>query len=227
MLPGGFRSFLQAMPLWLQRKAAGCARRSPSELRLQGQAFVFTEHHESHAASAFFPSPFEAAAILTLDGVGEWATSSLRVRARQSASTCWHEMRFPAFARPALFGIHLLHRLQGQFGRVQADGAGAVRRAAVRRLILDELIDLKDDGSFRLDMTYFNYCQGLTMTNEALRRAVRRSAAQAGIASSPSARWTSPRSVQEVTEEVMLRMARHVHARDRRARTCVWPAASR
>ena len=154
------------MPLWLKEKLyldASCGKDCRANTK---RRFVFTEHHESHAASAFFPSPFEEAAILTLDGVGEWATATLRHRPRQQDQAD-PRAALPAFARPALLGVHLLLRLQGQLRRVQADGPGALRRAALRRSRSSStLIDLKDDGSFRMDMSYFNYCQGLTMTSQ-------------------------------------------------------------
>ena len=97
------------------------------------RTLYFTEHHESHAASAFFPSPFETAAVLTFDGVGEWATTQRRRRARATASSSQRQLRFPHSLGPALLGVHLLLRLQGQLRRVQADGPGALRRAALRR----------------------------------------------------------------------------------------------
>ena len=126
---------------------------------------VFTDHHESHAASAFFPSPFDEAAILTLDGVGEWSTTTMGV-GRGNRIELTHAAAVSALARPAVLGVHLLLRLQGQQRRIQADGPGAVRPArSTRTLIPKHLIDLKPDGSFWLDMEYFNYCQGLTMTN--------------------------------------------------------------
>ncbi len=134
--PRGFTSFRTAMPVWLSEKlfqkdlllkelrAIDAALGAPDKL-------LFAEHHFSHAASAFYPSPFEEAAVLTMDGVGEWATTLGRHRARQRSDD--HQGNpFPAFARPALFGLHLLHRLQGQFRRVQGDGARALRRAEIR-----------------------------------------------------------------------------------------------
>ena len=125
--------------------------------------------------------------------------------------------RLPALAGPALLGVHLLHRIQGELRRVQADGPRALRRAELRSTSsCDKLIDLKDDGTFRLNMEYFDYCTGLTMTSERVRSAVRRAAARAGSAADAARKWTSPRSIQEVTEEVVLRLARTLHERDRR-----------
>ena len=130
--PRGFGQFLAGMPVWLKQKLHLPREMDKAlEHRYKGR-YIFTEHHESHAASAFFPSPFEEAAILTMDGVGEWATASFGV-GRANRIELSHEMRFPAFARPALLRLHLLHGVQGQFGRVQADGPGPLRRAEVLR----------------------------------------------------------------------------------------------
>ena len=114
------------------RRSCSPSGRSGASSGFDG-AMLFTEHHESHAASAFFPSPFEEAAILTIDGVGEWATAIVRRRASGERHRAAAGAALPALARPALLRLHLLHRLQGQLGRVQADGAGALRRAEVRR----------------------------------------------------------------------------------------------
>ena len=105
--------------------------RSAAGIRREERRCLFTEHHLSHAASAFFPSPFEEAAVLTMDGVGEWATTSVGIGRRQHAWSCQGDP-FPAFAGTAVLGVHLLHRLQGQLRRIQGDGAGAVRRAEIR-----------------------------------------------------------------------------------------------
>ncbi len=112
-------------------RSSGCARTSARSSTTTG-TILFTEHHESHAASAFFPSPFERAAILTIDGVGEWATASLGTGRGQPNPDPQGDP-LPALARPPLFGLHLLHRVQGEQRRVQADGPGALRRAALRR----------------------------------------------------------------------------------------------
>ena len=131
--PQGFRSFLQAMPLWLKQKLY-----LPREMRkglkgqVQASAFVFTEHHESHAASAFFPSPFDEAAILTLDGVGEWATASVGV-GRGNRITLTHELRFPHSLGLLYSAFTYFRGFRVNSRRVQADGPGALRRAEVRR----------------------------------------------------------------------------------------------
>ena len=139
--PVGFRSFLKAMPLWLRQKL-----HLPREMNkgLGGRfkkRYVFTEHHESHAASAFFPSPFEEAAILTLDGVGEWATASYGA-GRGSKIQLTHELRFPPLPGTVVLGVHLLLRLPCQFRRIQTHGAGALRRTGLLRNLLSKLLSI-------------------------------------------------------------------------------------
>ncbi len=130
VVPRGFRSFLLAGPLWIKDKLY-IDRQVKDELGYDGQV-LYAEHHESHAASAFFPSPFEEAAILTMDGVGEWATASIGV-GRGNDIEMLERAAVAGFARPAVLRLHLLHRLQGQLGRVQGHGTRPVRRAEVRR----------------------------------------------------------------------------------------------
>jgi len=207
--PLGFRSFDMAMPLWIHEKL-----RLPSQINsgLGGRykrRFVFPEHHESHAASAFFPSPFEEAAILTLDGVGEWATATLGHGAGNRI-TLSHEMRFPhslgllysAFTYFCGFKVN-----SGEYKLMGLAPFGEPRYAGV---ILEKLMDLKDDGSFRLDLSYFNYCSGLTMTSHKFD----------GLFGGPPRKAESPitqresdlaASIQKVTETVMLRTAHHLH----------------
>ena len=132
--PRGLRSFQMAMPLWVREKLFQ-KNLLARELAAVDPAFdptrlLFAEHHQSHAASAFYPSPFEEALVLTMDGVGEWATTSVALGTRQ-APRYRQGNPFPAFARIAVFGLHLLHRLQGEFGRIQTDGPRALRRAAL------------------------------------------------------------------------------------------------
>jgi carbamoyltransferase len=208
--PAGFGSFVRAMPLWL-----GTKLHIPGEIRraLGGWSgpLVFVEHHESHAASAFFPSPFSEAAILTLDGVGEWATASLGT-GRGHRIELTHELRFPhslglvysAFTAYAGFRVN-----SGEYKLMGLAPYGEPRYAG---LILSHLIDLKPDGSLRLDLDYFNYCQGLTMTAERFHR----------LFGHPPRRPDEPittfhadvaASIQSVTEEVMLRMGRDLFTR--------------
>jgi carbamoyltransferase len=217
--PAGFKSFLQAMPLWLKQKL-----HLPREMRkaLKGaykKRFIFTEHHESHAASAFFLSPFEEAAILTLDGVGEWATASFGV-GRGNRIELTHEQRFP----------HSLGLLYSAFtyycgftvnsGEYKLMGLAPYGEPKYVDLIVEKLLDLKADGSLCMDMSYFNYCQGLTMTNEKFHRLF------GGPPRKPDSlieqRYMDiAASIQKVTEEVMLSAARHVHERTRMKNLCL------
>ena len=162
--PSGFRSFAKAMPLWLRQKL-----HLPREIRngLGGQyrkRIVFTEHHESHAASAFFPSPFEHAAIVTLDGVGEWATASVGV-GHGNKIQLTHELHFPHSLGLLYSAFTYFCGFRVNSGEYKLMGLAPYGDPKYADLILKHLIDVKQDGSFRLDMSYFNYCQGLTMTS--------------------------------------------------------------
>jgi len=217
--PAGFRSFLKAMPRWFNQKL-----HLPREIRngLAGEykrRCIFAEHHESHAASAFFPSPFDEAAILTLDGVGEWATAAYGY-GRGNRITLTHELRFPhslgllysAFTYFCGFKVN-----SGEYKLMGLAPYGAPKYADV---ILENLMDMKADGSFRLNLSYFNYCHGLRMTSAKFARLF------GGPAREPEAPLTEREmdlaaSVQKVTEECMLRAARHVHARTRMKNLCL------
>ena len=207
--PRGFKSFREALPLWIRRKL-----HLPREMRaaLKGEyrrAFVFPEHHESHAASAFYPSPFDEAAILTIDGVGEWATASVGV-GRGNHVELLQEMHFP----------HSLGLLYSAFtyycgftvndGEYKLMGLAPYGQPRYVDRILEHLLDVKEDGSLRLDMEYFNYGSGLTMTSERFH----------ALFDGPPRRSSEPiterhkdlaASVQRVTEDVMLRAALHAH----------------
>jgi len=207
--PVGFRSFCAAMPLWLRQKLH-LPREMDRGLRGEyGGRYVFTDHHESHAASAFFPSPFDEAAILTIDGVGEWATASYGVgRANQIELT--HELRFPHSLGLLYSAFTYYTGFRVNSGEYKLMGLAPYGRPSFKDEILEHLIDLKEDGSFRMDMRYFNYCQGLTMTNKRFDRLF------GGPPRKPESPLTQHHmdlaaSVQWVTEEIMLRAARHVH----------------
>lgn len=207
--PRGFRSFLQAMPLWLKHKL-----HLPREMRrgLDGmykRRFVFTDHHESHAASAFFPSPFEEAAILTIDGVGEWATATCGV-GRGNKITLIEELRFPHSLGLLYSAFTYFCGFRVNSGEYKLMGLAPYGEPKYAAAIYEHLLDLKPDGSFRLDLSYFNYCQGLTMTSRRFERLF------GGPPRQPEAPLTEREmdlaaSIQAVTEEIMLRMARHVH----------------
>jgi carbamoyltransferase len=216
--PRGFRAFVQALPIWLRQKlhtprqidrGLGGATGGGDDGRYKGR-YVFPEHHESHAAAAFFPSPFEQAAILTVDGVGEWATASLGV-GRGNRIELSHELRFPHSLGLLYSAFTYFCGFRVNSGEYKLMGLAPFGEPCYRDVILDELIDLKDDGSFRMDMRYFNYCSGMTMTSRALERLF------AGPPRKPEAPLTTREmdlaaSIQAVTEEILLRMARHVAA---------------
>ncbi|MEZ6319356.1 MAG: carbamoyltransferase N-terminal domain-containing protein [Phycisphaerales bacterium] len=207
--PSGFVSFARAMPQWLKEKL-----HLPRVIRkeLGGQykrGIVFAEHHESHAASAFFPSPFEEAAILTLDGVGEWTTTSIGV-GRGNTIELKREVRFPHSLGLLYSAFTYFTGFKVNSGEYKLMGLAPYGEPTYYDTIMRELIDLKADGSFRLDLSYFNYCQGLTMTGRKFERLF------GGPRRKPEARLTQREmdlaaSVQKVTEEVMLRCARHAH----------------
>ncbi len=217
--PAGFRSFLQAMPLWLHQKL--CLPREMSR-GLGGQyrrRYVFTEHHESHAASAFFPSPFEEAAILTLDGVGEWATASFGY-GRGNRITLSHELRFPHSLGLLYSAFTYFCGFKVNSGEYKLMGLAPYGEPVYEDLIRRKLIDLKPDGSFRLDLSYFNYCQGLRMTSRKLDR----------LFGGPPRRSETPvtqremdiaASIQKVTEDVMLRAVAHIHERTGMKNLCL------
>ncbi len=207
--PAGFRSFRLVMPSWLHQKL-----HVPREIRqaLAGRykrRCVFAEHHQSHAASAFFPSPFDEAAILTVDGVGEWTTAGYG-SGRGNRITLTHELRFP----------HSLGLLYSAFTyfcgfKVNSDeyklmGLAPYGEPKYADVILEKLIDLKPDGSFRMDLSYFHFCQGLRMTSAKFHRLF------GGPPRKPDGPLTErdmdlAASIQQVTEQIMLRAARHVH----------------
>ncbi len=208
--PRGFRSFLRAMPPWLRQKLY-----LPRELARgldhgYRRRYVFCEHHESHAASAFFPSPFDEAAILTLDGVGEWATASFGVGWHNRIELT-HEMRFPHSLGLLYSAFTYFCGFRVNSGEYKLMGLAPYGEPKFAELILDRLIDLKSDGSFRMNMRYFDYCHGLTMTSREMHRLF------GGPPRQPEAPITQREmdvaaSIQQVTEEIMLRTARHVYA---------------
>ena len=209
--PAGYRSFRQAMPLWLKQKL-----HLPTELSrgLQGRypgRYVFTDHHESHAASAFFPSPFDEAAILTLDGVGEWSTTCIGV-GRGNTIELLDEIRFPHSLGLLYSAFTYYTGFRVNSGEYKVMGLAPYGQPVFKDRILNHLLDLKDDGSFRMDMSYFNYCQGLTMTSKKFHDLFD------GPPRKPESEVTQRQmdlaaSVQAVTEEIMLRMSHHLHAK--------------
>jgi carbamoyltransferase len=207
--PRGFQSFRRAMSLWAKHKL-----RVPQEIiaRLGGGfhgKLCFTDHHESHAASAFFPSPFEEAAILTLDAVGEWATGSIGV-GRGNRITLSHELRFPHSVGMLYSAFTYYTGFTVNSGEYKLMGLAPYGQPKYVDVILEKIAHVGEDGSLWLDMSYFNYCQGLTMTSEKFHRLF------GGPPRKPEDFITQKdmdlaASIQAVTEEVVLRAARHAH----------------
>jgi carbamoyltransferase len=169
LAPRGFRSFKMSIPLWLREKLF-----QKSLLRDELKKFVddfdtsrllFCEHHLSHAASAFYPSPFESAAVLTMDGVGEWATTSA-ARGNGNALEIFQEIHFPHSLGLLYSAVTYYTGFKVNSGEYKVMGLAPYGEPKYAKLILDHLIDLKPDGSFRLDLSYFDYCTGFTMTND-------------------------------------------------------------
>jgi carbamoyltransferase len=206
--PDGFASFRRALPLWTQHKMELPARLRRELNGYDGDLF-FADHHESHAASAFFPSPFEEAAILTLDAVGEWATSAIGT-GRGNRIELTHELRFPHSLGMLYSAFTYYTGFKVNSGEYKLMGLAPYGRPVYRDLILDRIARLHEDGSLWLDMAYFNYCQGTTMTSERFH----------DVFGGPPRRPETPitqrdmdlaASVQEVCEEAVLRAGRHVH----------------
>jgi carbamoyltransferase len=180
---------------------------------------VFLEHHESHAASAFLPSPFEEAAILTVDGVGEWATASYGI-GRGNRLELTHELRFPHSLGLMYSAFTYFSGFRVNSGEYKLMGLAPYGRPIYADVIGDKLLDLKEDGSFRMDMSYFDYCAGLRMTSKKF---------HALFGAFPRSPETPIReldmdlaaSIQAVTEEIMLRCARHVHGETGMKRLCL------
>ena len=178
------------------------------KLNYEGK-IIFPEHHESHVASAFFPSPFQEAAILTMDGVGEWATTSLAI-GKGNKIDLLSEIKFPHSLGLLYSAFTYYTGFKVDSGEYKVMGLAPYGEPKYKNLILSELMDLKEDGSFKLNMNYFDYCAGLTMTNKKFDQLF------SGRPRKPESKITQremdlARSVQEVTEEVMLKMAKHAH----------------
>ena len=213
--PRGFRSFIAAMPVWLKEKLYLKATLKKEFAALGGMkvkelpALLFAEHHQSHAASAFYPSPFEKAAVMCLDGVGEWATTSVWLGDGHSLTPQW-ELDFPHSLGMLYSAFTYYTGFRVNSGEYKLMGLAPYGEPKYVDLILDNLIDLKADGTFRLNMKYFNYATGLTMTNN---RFAKLFGAPARTPETKIAQkeMDIARSIQEVTEEVVLRLSRTVH----------------
>ncbi|MBF0527666.1 MAG: carbamoyltransferase [Deltaproteobacteria bacterium] len=206
--PAGLTSWLMAMPLWIKQKLwlpEIIHREMPGTDQIK---IIFPEHHESHAASAFFPSPFQRAAFITMDGVGEWTTTSFGIGLDHHL-TIMAELRFPHSLGLLYSAFTYFTGFKVNSGEYKVMGLAPYGQPKYADVILNEIMDLKADGSFKLNMDYFNYCQGLTMTNERFARLF------GGPPRSPESPLTQREmdlaaSVQKVTEEVFMRTARHV-----------------
>jgi carbamoyltransferase len=217
--PDGFESFRKAIPIWIKEKLF-----QDRELRkgLKGgyrRRFVYAVHHVSHAASAFFPSPFEDAAILTLDGVGEWSTATLG-HGRGNKITITHELRFPHSLGLLYSAFTYFCGFKVNSGEYKLMGLAPYGEPRYVDRIVGRIVEVKDDGSIWMDQSYFNYCQGLTMTSKKFDE----------LFGGPPRKAEAPiteremdiaASIQKVTEDAMLKAARHVHAQTGSKNLCL------
>ena len=205
--PAGFSSYAKALPLWLKEKL-WIPDTIKNELNYSGEV-LFTEHHQSHAGSAFYPSPFKEAAILTIDGVGEWTTNSLGIGKGNEFSII-KDIKFPHSLGLLYSAFTYFTGFKVNSGEYKVMGLAPYGEAKFVQTIYDNLIDLKDDGSFHLNLKYFDYMSGLSMTNEHF----------AELFGGPRRKPETPltqremdlaKSIQVVVEEAMLRQARYLH----------------
>ncbi len=207
--PVGLRSFRKAVPVWLGEKLHMRRMLTRSLGQKPKNRYVFPEHHESHAASAFFPSPFEEAAIVTMDGVGEWATTSIGV-GEGNKMRLLSEIRFPHSLGLLYSAFTYYCGFKVNSGEYKLMGLAPYGEPRFEKLIRDHLIDLRDDGSYRLDLSYFNYCQGLTMTSAKF-HALFGSEPRRSESQLEQVHMDLAASIQKVTEDVMLKTARQAH----------------
>ncbi len=215
--PRGLRSWLEAMPLWLKLKLY-IPKIIKKEIGYEGPV-LYTEHHEAHAASAFYMSPFEAAAILTVDGVGEWATASYGIGNGKDISLI-KELHFPDSLGLLYSAFTYFTGFRVNSGEYKLMGLAPYGQPRFKDLILTEIADLKDDGSLRLNLSYFDFLGGLKMTNRRFAKLF------GGPPRKPETEITQREmdiaaSIQAVTEECVLRMARHVKAETNQSKLCL------
>jgi carbamoyltransferase len=232
--PAGFSSFLKSMPLWMSEKlwmpdlirtemAKVDGEEDERQAKKNGKKFkwklLFGDHHESHAASAFYPSPFEEAAILTIDGVGEWATSSIGV-GKGNELTLLQELRYPNSVGLLYSAFTYYTGFKVNSGEYKVMGLAPYGEPKYVAAIKDHLLEIRDDGSIKLNQDYFSYSQGLRMTNGAF----------ANLFGGPPRKPESQinqremdlaRSIQVITEEVMLKMAHYVHRETQMKHLCL------
>ncbi len=216
--PQGLNSFLKAMPQWIRKKLW-----MPDLIMRELDGFrgkiLYPEHHESHAAAAFFPSPYDSAAILTIDGVGEWTTTSFGT-GQSNTIDLQSEIHFPHSLGLLYSAFTYYTGFKVNSGEYKVMGLAPYGEPKYVQLIYDHLIDVKDDGSFRLNMRYFNYASGLTMTHERFHELF------GGPPRKPESLLTQremdlARSIQVVTEDIMLKLARHVRKVTGQSRLCL------
>jgi carbamoyltransferase len=225
--PAGFASFRKAIPVWIKeklfqdrelRKGLAGVPHATSSQRYK-RRFLYAVHHVSHAASAFFPSPFEEAAVLTLDGVGEWSTATLG-HGRGNQVTITHELRFPHSLGLLYSAFTYYCGFRVNSGEYKLMGLAPYGEPRYVDRIVGKVVDVKDDGSIWMDQSYFNYCQGLTMTSKKFD----------DLFGGPARKAEAPiteremdiaASIQKVTEDAMLKAARHVHAQTGSKNLCL------
>src|SRR5713226_8259289 len=232
--PSGFSSFLKSMPLWMKEKlwmpdlirtemAKAAGEEDERAAKKQGKKFnwklLFGDHHESHAASAFYPSPFEEAAILTIDGVGEWATSSMGI-GKGNEITLLKELRYPDSLGLLYSAFTYYTGFKVNSGEYKVMGLAPYGEPKYVSLIKDKLAEVRDDGSIRMNHEYFSYSQGLRMTNSAFDRVFD------GRPRRPESKITQremdlARSIQVITEEVMLKMTAYVYKETGMRKLCM------
>lgn len=215
--PKGLFSFATAMPLWIREKL-WIGNNIRRKLGYKGKLF-YPEHHQSHAASAFFPSPFERAAVLTMDGVGEWATTSFGV-GEKNRLVIQQEIHFPHSLGLLYSAFTYYTGFKVNSGEYKLMGLAPYGNPLYVDTIYKHLVDVKEDGSFRLNMRYFNYCTGFTMTNQHFDQLFGRAPRK------PESAITQldmdlARSIQVVTEEIVLRIAKHVHRQTGEKNLCL------
>jgi carbamoyltransferase len=216
--PIGIRSFIKAMPLWIKKKVWMKSLIQDALKGFKGPV-LFPQHHLSHAASAFFPSPFQEAAIITTDGVGEWTTTSIGV-GKENSVQLLKEIKFPHSLGMLYSAFTYYTGFKVNSGEYKVMGLAPYGEPKYVQLILDNILDLKDDGSFQLNMKYFNFAAGLTMTNNHFHKL---------FGGSPRQRESLltqkdmdlARSVQEVTEMAILNMARYVKKETGKKNLCL------
>jgi carbamoyltransferase len=224
-LPKGFRSFSTSLPVWLKEKLFQKTVIADALTECLGKQadwaarLCFSEHHLSHAASAFFPSPFTEAAVLTMDGVGEWTTTSVFV-GKDNQISAYKEIRFPHSLGLLYSAFTYYIGFKVNSGEYKVMGLAPYGEPRYVDLIRKHLIDIKDDGSFHLDMKYFDFCTGLTMTNE------RFHVLFGGRPRDPESQLTQREmdlaaSIQVVTEEIIIKLAKDVKRSTKQKNLCL------